>query len=1294
MKANEGVPICRYRKALFRIGAVAAFAMVVLGFQALTASAQQLTGSLSGLVVDPTGARIPNANVELRNEASGDLRTTVSDKEGYFNITAIQPATYSLTISASGFNKYQIKGVVMGPGDQRSIPNIALKIGSQSIEVTVVSAADLVVPVDTAEISTDLNEKMINDFPLGGRDAGELIKIMPGFARNTGLSQGQAFNSTGAVSSNQGPVGDYSSNGTQPNGSMAFMLDGSNLIDPGNMGTQIANVNQDMVGEVKVLTSSYSAEYAKGPVVFQALSKSGSSHYHGEGYVYARNSALNSWDWFTKETFLNAGGGSALAKSLRPDERYYYYGGNVGGPLVLPFVNFNKAHDKLFFWVGYEYMNQHPASQPVPMHVPTKEQMAGDFSETNVPGGSGAINGPYSYAYNGFSNAPAGCGATATTIPKACWDPMIAGLLAEGAYPTPNVTPSADNSWNNYIYAASNPQNRYEVTGKVSYNLSDSTKLNVSYTRQVEKDYHPLSIWWAPQWTVPYPSQVTANEVGNFLMGNLTHVFNPTTTNEFVFNYSRWINPNVLADPKKVDRKALGFNVGTIFAGNGKKATAQIPNIDGPWGGALSNISESSFNSGFNGGNGFGGIKLGWAFYDNFTKNISTHSLKGGFYWDYEGNQQSGGGAQNGTYNIGWGANGTGNVVADMLLGRIGNYQESNSDPTSQLGFHQWSLYAQDSWKASKQLTLNYGIRADHEGQWYGGQADGMFWLGGGGKNNVGFQVWDLAKLVNAAPGAAPANSGLKWHAIDSSTPLSGLGSRLLTYNPRVGFAYDIAGDGKTVLRGGYAVFQYQVSTQVAGAWGGPLGAFTYTANAPGFVSNVQLGYAGISTVTPPGGSTQNGSNVTALRAGDNKNPHTADWNITISRALPWRSVAEVSYVGNQSKSLYQDGGNSGIGDLNLVQPGNIFLPDPLDGKIKSPAGPTCNTGGGKLATDAGNSTYCVSNTAAYENVSWNNQDWAPYKTYQAMHVGQHSGYANYNSLQANWQKQSGPVTWVTNYTFGKAMGIWDYETSNGAGGGPNVDTFNLKNNYGPLAYDHSHIVNLTYIWNMPNFVKNGSQILRQAVNGWQISGFTQIQSGAPLQPNANGNMNAKYPSNLSVPYNDYAAEDDSIVLPNGLRSTSMNTATWFGTGNQRVIVPLVTCDPRKGLQKGQYFNPKCFAPPTYGQQGTLEMPYMHGPAYFNSDLALFKSFRITENQSFQLRISASNFLNHPLKEFNASGGMSDIQLDFTHVNADSGTKGHTLQSLSQTNTNADTTGIPKAKVGNRSILFAAKYYF
>ncbi len=237
-----------------------------------------------------------------------------------------------------------------------------------------VAGADAIVPTDTAEISTSLNTQMINDFPLQGRDAGELLKIMPGMAMNTSQASG-GFNDR-IIGSNNGPVGDYSANGTQPNGAMAYMLDGANLVDPGNFGTQIANINQDMVASVKVLMSNYGAEYAKGlhhlPVHSARIQAGRSST--ARATPHAHNASLNSVDAFTKSQ-----GGNNAAQS------YYYVGGNVGGPIILPWVKYNRDRKKLFFWAGYEYMKQQPAGSIVNYNVPNAAQLGGDFSNPGIP---------------------------------------------------------------------------------------------------------------------------------------------------------------------------------------------------------------------------------------------------------------------------------------------------------------------------------------------------------------------------------------------------------------------------------------------------------------------------------------------------------------------------------------------------------------------------------------------------------------------------------------------------------------------------------------------------------------------------------------------------------------------------------------------------------------------------------------------------------------------------------------------------------------------------------------------
>jgi hypothetical protein len=265
-----------------------------------------------------------------------------------------------------------------------------------------------------------------------------------------------------------------------------------------------------------------------------------------------------------------------------------------------------------------------------------------------------------------------------------------------------------------------------------------------------------------------------------------------------------------------------------------------------------------------------------------------------------------------------------------------------------------------------------------------------------------------------------------------------------------------------------------------------------------------------------------------------------------------------------------------------------------------------------------------------------------------------HGSYANYNSLQTSLQKQSGPVLLFVNYTFGKVLGIRDNYSGNGASAGNTVDPFNINNNYGVLAYDHTHIFNATYIVSLPNPIHNNA-FAAGAVNGWKISGVTRVQSGPPLQPSTNGNMNASY--------------GNTVI--NG-STVGVNTTTWLGSNAANLaLVPLVT-----------YFNPGCFTPPPQGQNGTLIWPYIHGPAFINSDLALFKDFRITERQKLEFRASAFNFLNHTRPQFNTNGN-GDVALNFS-ANGN----------LSPTNTNTTTTGFPQYRVGDRLVTLALKYYF
>src|SRR4029077_1200943 len=290
------------------------------------AHAQQLTATLSGTITDQTDARVPGARVVVSNESTGDTRETKGDAQGFFSVTALIPGTYKVSISGKGFANWEMNGVLLNQGDSRTIPNIHLKIGSEATAVTVISGADAEIPIDTAEVSATLNNELVDSATLTGRNAAELIKMMPGVTFNNSGNAGSGFNSQ-TTGTNNGPAGSFSSNGAQPYGSTAVILDGANLIDPGNAGTQVANINQDMTDSVKYLSASYGAEYAKGPAVLQAFSKSGGQKFHGEAYLYARNTGIGyANDWYNKNQQISQGKPNSLT-----DQKFYYIGGNVGG---------------------------------------------------------------------------------------------------------------------------------------------------------------------------------------------------------------------------------------------------------------------------------------------------------------------------------------------------------------------------------------------------------------------------------------------------------------------------------------------------------------------------------------------------------------------------------------------------------------------------------------------------------------------------------------------------------------------------------------------------------------------------------------------------------------------------------------------------------------------------------------------------------------------------------------------------------------------------------------------------
>ncbi len=1187
--------------------------IVALAFTQLPAFAQFASGSIGATVTDATGAVVPQAKVVLKNEATGALRDSVTNNSGFFNFPSIPPGTYTITVSAPGLQTFEEQGIVLVQSATLALPRVILQVQSTKQEVEVVAGADVVVPVDSGTTEQTLNKSMVENLSIVGRDAAELIKIMPGMGMTSGL--GQSMWNSYTTSSNNGPIGNFSANGTQPNGAMTMTSDGANLLDPGNQGTQTANINQNQVQEVSILTSAYGAEYAKGPVTFQAIGKSGGAQFHGGAYFYARNSVFNANDSYNNSQGVKA-----------PTDSFYYPGGDFGGPVIIPHTRFNKNHDKLFFYSAFEYMKQQPAGALNSYFVPTSQMLGGNFSPSYLASLGTNLKNARSVDVAPLNNAnfPGGM------IPASQLDQNSLGYL--GLFPQPNANPVTSGSGSNFNYFVNPPVNRWELRLRGDYNISDKTKLFFSWNRQDEKDENPISIWWQLGGSLPYPSSQDATQKSNVYSANLVHVFSPTLTNEFVFAESTFVNPIILGNPAAVNPANIKTPNGGTFQFTGLFAnpfTPQIPNTWGGWSNGSVGLMTYPYGEPWapGGKTGFGKLSQTPNISDNVTKIVGSHTLKAGVYFDYARNWQTGGGftssSQGAVQFNPWGPTSTGNLLADMVTGRIDQLAQDQSEAVADFKYYQYSFFINDQWKASRRLTLTGGLRFEHMGNWFPASGPGL-------------AVWDPATYNNTC--TTCAWTGLQWHAIDSSIPLSGSPSQAIFVEPRFGFAYDIFGNGKTVLRGGAGLFRYQFAYNTASG-----SAFTAPLNIPtgigttnsaminGVATPCCMGWDNFLPWSPSLGAAGLGSGPAGILAmGDSRTPNTWTYNFTVSQRVPWRSVAEFQYQGNRSRDLLLD---SGLSNADLVPLGAFFGKDPITGVNYTSQG---------ILPSAG---------------KFNFNDFFPYHQYTGMTLIGHGSYSNYNAFIATWQKQSGRMTFTTNYTFSKVLGIRDGESANGPSAGTTVDPYNLNANYGVLAFDHTHIFNAAYVFNLPSPIKD-NKLLGGAVNGWVLSGITQFQSGAPIQPNTNGNLNVGLPTSLQGP--------DSL-----------------GTNGMTPNV-VFTCDPRSNLKANQFFNPSCFSAPPPGSMGNIIWPYIKGPAFFNSDLAIYKDFLFKEHQKVEFRFSAFNFLNHPLWQFGTAGAAVDETLNFSGPN----------NSVSPTNLNALTNGSPAFKVGRRVVEFAAKYNF